>query len=251
MAALSGRLNTLINKHNTDIRLENAATICRSCDMAAGDASSTMIHHVLICVARREGQPVGWDTFIDMAAEFHIDLTEYKNLTPALGGHKACVDFLTKVFTPARMSRRDARTYWFALAHLFSNDIDSMQVARQGGLRVMWTLMIIPFALNYHKLRVHPRRLELSMSTLLAMWIRLCNKPYIHTFSTVTQTNQACKQASTEARRQARALKRTSHGMGFLKAGDAGKRKQAAKALLDRATAHLGPCSGRHSIHGT
>ena len=46
------------------------------------------------------------------------------------------------------------------------------------GLRGMWTLMIIPFALNYHMLRVHPRRLELSTST---MWIRLCNKQYIHT----------------------------------------------------------------------
>ena len=47
------------------------------------------------------------------------------------------------------------------------------------GLRVMWTLMIIPFALNYHMLRVHPRRSKLSLST---MWIRLCNKPYIHTY---------------------------------------------------------------------
>ena len=110
MAALSGRLNTLKNKHNTDIRLTDAATTCSSCDMAAGDALSTMIHHVLFCVARHEGQLVGWDTFIDMAAEFHIDLTEYKNLTPALGGHKACVGILTKVFAPARMSRRDART---------------------------------------------------------------------------------------------------------------------------------------------
>ena len=41
MAALSGRLNTLKNKHNTDIRVEDAATNCSSCDMAAGDAFST------------------------------------------------------------------------------------------------------------------------------------------------------------------------------------------------------------------
>ena len=47
------------------------------------------------------------------------------------------------------------------------------------GLRVMWTLMIIPFVLNYHMLRVRPRRLELSMST---MWIWLCNKPNIHAY---------------------------------------------------------------------
>ena len=176
MAALSGRLNTWKNKHNADIRLEDAATICSSCDMAAGDALSTKIYHVLFCVARRKGQVVGWDTFIDMAAEFHIDLTKYKNLTPALGTHKACVGFLTKVFAPARMSRRDARTYWFALAHLFHNDIDSMQVASQGG--VEGHVDADDHSLcseNYHMLRVHPRRLEMSMPT---MWIRLCNKPY-------------------------------------------------------------------------
>ena len=79
----------------------------------------------------RQYQPRGGPQCV--AAEFYIALTEYKNLTHALGGHKACVDFLTKVFTPARMSRRDARTYWFALA-LFDNDMDSMQVARQGGV---------------------------------------------------------------------------------------------------------------------
>ena len=47
------------------------------------------------------------------------------------------------------------------------------------GLRVVWTLIIIPFALNHHMLRVHPRRLELSMST---MRTRLCNKPCIHVY---------------------------------------------------------------------
>jgi hypothetical protein len=39
----------------------------------------------------------------------------------------------------------------------------------------MWTLLIIPFALNYHMLRVHLGRLELPTSTL---WIWLCNNPY-------------------------------------------------------------------------
>jgi hypothetical protein len=53
------------------------------------------------------------------------------------------------------------------------------------GLRVMWTLTIIPFALNCHMLRVHPRRLESSMSTMSChVWPRLCNivtnKPHTH-----------------------------------------------------------------------
>ena len=60
------------------------------------------------------------------------------------------------------------------------------------GLRVMWTLMIIPFALNHHTLRVHCRRLNLSMST---MWIRLRSKPSesldISTFINVNK--QGCK----------------------------------------------------------
>ena len=47
----------------------------------------------------------------------------------------------------------------------------------------MWTLMIIPFALNYHMLRVHPRRLELSMSTT---WIRLWTQSYACTYNLCT-----------------------------------------------------------------
>ena len=43
------------------------------------------------------------------------------------------MDFLTKLFALARMSPQQ-RTYRFALAHLFNNDIDTMHVARQGGV---------------------------------------------------------------------------------------------------------------------
>ena len=78
---------------------------------------------------------------------------------------------------------------WLCNAHAgYNHSHVKCRLCAKVGLSVMWTLMINPFALNIHMLRVHPRQVELSMTTV---WIRLCicKKPCIHVWCLVWPGN--------------------------------------------------------------